>query len=47
MNPTTDANAETLSRKDAEKIENVLASEIIDAAIEVHRSLGGPGLEEK
>lgn len=46
MNPTTDINAEPLSRKDAEKIENVLASGIIDAAIEVHRSLGGPGLLE-
>ena len=46
MNPTTDINAEAPSRKDAEKIENVLASEIIDAAIEVHRSLGGPGLLE-
>ena len=39
MNPTTDTNAATPSRQDAEKIENVLASGIIDAAIEVHRSL--------
>ena len=46
MNPTTDTNAATPSRQDAEKIENVLASGIIDAAIEVHRSLGGPGLLE-
>ncbi len=46
MNPTTDINAATPSRQDAEKIENVLASGIIDAAIEVHRSLGGPGLLE-
>ena len=36
----------TLSRNDAEKIENILAGEIIDAAIEVHRILGGPGLLE-
>ena len=46
MNPTTDTNAATPSRQDAERIENVLASGIIDAAIEVHRSLGGPGLLE-
>ena len=46
MNPTTDINAATPSRQDAEKIENILASGIIDAAIEVHRSLGGPGLLE-
>jgi GxxExxY protein len=38
-------NAETLSRRDAE-IENLLSEQILDAAIEVHRSLGGPGLLE-
>jgi len=27
-----------------EKQENVIASVIVDAAIEVHRTLGGPGL---
>ncbi len=32
--------------EDAEKIENILAAKIIDAAIEVHRTLGGPGLLE-
>lgn len=39
-------NAETQRRKDAEKIENLLSEQIIDAAIEVHRTLGGPGLLE-
>ena len=38
--------AETESRKDAEKIENLLSEQILDAAIEVHRTLGGPGLLE-
>ena len=38
--------AATLRRKDAEKIENKLSEQILDAAIEVHRSLGGPGLLE-
>ena len=32
--------------RDAEKIENLLSEQIIDAAIEVHRTLGGPGLLE-
>ena len=41
-----DINAKSPSREDAEKIENVLAGLIIDAAIEVHRTLGGPGLLE-
>lgn len=31
---------------DAEKIENIVSKRVIDAAIEVHRSLGGPGLLE-
>jgi GxxExxY protein len=39
-------NATTQSRGDAKKIENVIAGLIIDAAIEVHRTLGGPGLLE-
>jgi GxxExxY protein len=39
-------NAETQSRNDAEKAENILSELIIDAAIEVHRTLGGPGLLE-
>jgi len=39
-------NAMTQSREDAEKIENILAKKIIEAAIEVHRTLGGPGLLE-
>ncbi len=41
-----DAHNNRCQRKDAEKIENVLATLIIDAAIEVHRTLGGPGLLE-
>jgi len=43
---TDEVNAETRSRRDAEKIENLLAAQVIDAAIEVHRTLGGPGLLE-
>lgn len=39
-------NAETLCRRDAEIIENLLSERILDAAIEVHRTLGGPGLLE-
>ena len=31
---------------DAEKIENILSEKMLDAAMEVHRSLGGPGLLE-
>ena len=46
MSTTTDINAKTSSHKDSEKIENVLAALIVDAAIEVHRTLGGPGLLE-
>lgn len=43
---TDDINAKTPRREDAEKIENVLAALIVDASIEVHRTLGGPGLLE-
>ena len=39
-------NAEMERRGDAEKIENVLSEQVLDAAIEVHRTLGGPGLLE-
>jgi len=39
-------NAETVRRGDAEVIENLLSEQILDAAIEVHRTLGGPGLLE-
>jgi GxxExxY protein len=39
-------NAETQRRGDAEKVENLLTDQVIDAAIEVHRILGGPGLLE-
>jgi hypothetical protein len=39
-------NAEPQSRSDAEKIENLLSERVLDAAIEVHRTLGGPGLLE-
>lgn len=41
-----DVSAKTPRYKDSERIENVLATLIIDAAIEVHRTLGGPGLLE-
>lgn len=43
---TDDINAKTPRREDAEKIENVLAALIVDASIEVHRTLGSPGLLE-
>jgi GxxExxY protein len=39
-------NAETESRRDAEIIENLLSEQVLDAAIEVHQTLGGPGLLE-
>jgi GxxExxY protein len=39
-------NAETESWEGAEKIENLLSQQVLDAAIEVHRTLGGPGLLE-
>jgi GxxExxY protein len=39
-------NAETQCRGDAEIIENLLSKQVLDAAIEVHRTLGGPGLLE-
>ena len=39
-------NAEAVSRRDAEVIENLLSEQVLDAAIEVHRTLGGPGLLE-
>jgi GxxExxY protein len=35
-----------VSEINAKKVENVLAALIVDAAIEVHRALGGPGLLE-
>ena len=41
---TDDNNAKTPSREDARKIENILAAQIVDAAIEVHLALGGPRL---
>ena len=46
MHCSTQTNAETRRRRDAELIENNLSGKIIDAAIEVHRVLGGPGLVE-
>ena len=39
-------NAEAVSRRDAEIIENLLSEQVLDAAIEVHRTLDGPGLLE-
>ncbi len=39
-------NAESVSRRGAEIIENLLSEQVFDAAIEVHRTLGGPGLLE-
>ena len=36
-------NAETQETQEArEKIENLLSEQVVDAAIEVHRTLGGP-----
>lgn len=46
MNITDAINAKISSCHHAEKIENVLAGQIVDAALEVHRTLGGPGLLE-
>ena len=43
---TFSINAKTPGREDAKKIENILAALIVDAAVEVHRTLGGPGLLE-
>lgn len=39
-------NAEAQRRGDAEITENQLSEQVLDAAIEVHRTLGGPGLLE-
>ena len=39
-------NAATGSRRDTEIIENLLSEQILDAAMEAHRTLGGPGLLE-
>ena len=39
-------NAETERQRDAERVENLLSARVLDAAIEVHRILGGPGLLE-
>ena len=39
-------NAESERRRDTEIAENLLSEQILDAAIEVHRTLGGPGLLE-
>jgi GxxExxY protein len=39
-------NAEAVRQGDAEIIENLLSEQVLDAAIEVHRTLGGPGLLE-
>lgn len=43
---TDSINAKTPGREDAKKTENILAALIVDAAVEVHRTLGGPGLLE-
>lgn len=43
---TDSINAKTPGREDAKKIENILAALLVDAAVEVHRTLGGPGLLE-
>lgn len=42
----TGLNAETQRSRDAEKFENHISGQIKEAAIEVHRVLGGPGLLE-
>ena len=45
---STPSRQETLRRQDLQGdcIEDILCRQIIDAAIEVHRILGGPGLLE-
>ena len=35
-----------MSQRDREIIENLLSEQVLDAAIEVHRTLGGPGVLE-
>ncbi len=40
------AEAQEAQRRSAEKIENQISGQIKDAAIEVHKVLGGPGLLE-
>lgn len=35
-----------MNNTDTEIIENLLSEQVLDAAIEVHRTLGGPGLLE-
>jgi hypothetical protein len=37
-------NAESVSRRYAKIIENLLSEQALDTAIEIHRTLGGPGL---
>ncbi len=37
---------ETERRGEAERIEKLLSQRVLDAATEVHRTLGGPGLLE-
>ena len=44
--PSADFNAREQRRGDVEKVENMLSDVIIDAAVEVHKILGGPGLLE-
>lgn len=39
-------NAETVRQGDAEIIESLLSEQMLDTAIEVHRTLGAPGLLE-
>ncbi len=43
---TDSINAKTLGSEDAKKVENILAALIVDTAVKVHRTLGGPGLLE-
>ena len=39
--------AAAVRRGDGEIIENLLSEQVLDAAIEVHRTLGGPGTTRK
>lgn len=39
-------NLEKQKRVNAERVENLISDQILNAAIEVHRTLGGPGLLE-
>ncbi len=39
-------NAKAVSQGDSEVIDNLLSEQVLDAAIDMHRALGSPGLLE-